>query len=60
MQNLKVMHTITLIQHTHSYLLGWLYYDDENVHQVKDEKVVDKNAYILFYTRRTQINVLTL
>lgn len=43
------MHTFILA----IIIIGWLYYDDENVYQVKDEKVVDKNAYILFYTRRT-------
>ena len=31
----------------------WLMYDDPVVHQVGEEEVVSKEAYILFYKRRS-------
>ena len=41
-----------MVYYTHT---GWLCYDDEKVYKVKDEKVVDKNAYILLYSRREHL-----
>jgi uncharacterized UBP type Zn finger protein len=37
----------------------WYYYDDSNVREVKKEQVVTRNAYILFYKKRSVKNDLT-
>jgi ubiquitin C-terminal hydrolase len=38
--------------------MKWYYYDDANVREVKKEQVVTRNAYILFYKKRSLKNDL--
>jgi len=38
--------------------MKWYYYDDSNVREVKKEQVVTRNAYILFYKKRSLKNEL--
>jgi len=38
--------------------MKWYYYDDNNVKEVKKEQVVTRNAYILFYKKRSVKNEL--
>lgn len=39
-------------------LVGWRYFDDRNVTETSEERVVSKYAYVLFYKRRHTVDVL--